>query len=65
MKVEHFAPRWKNMYLLGGVAAILVGLLFRRNLGVKIAHFSLVMAPTAVNDWFTLLETHRLLGWGI
>ncbi len=62
MKVEHLAPGWKNMYLLGGVAAILAGLLFRRNLGVEIALFSPVKAPTAVNDWFTLLETHRLLG---
>jgi len=62
MKVEHFAPGWKIMYLLGGVAAILAGLLFRRNLGVEIALFSPVKAPTSVNDWFSLLETHRLLG---
>jgi hypothetical protein len=58
----YFAAGWKNLYLLGGVATILSGLLFRRNLGVEIALFSPVKVPTSVNDWYTLLETHRFLG---
>jgi hypothetical protein len=62
MKVEHFAAGWKNLYRLGGIAAILSGFLFRRNLGVEIALFSPVKAPAAIGDWFTLLETQRLLG---
>jgi len=62
MKAEYFSPDWKNLYLLGGIAAILSGLLFRRNLGVEIAFFSPIKAPAAVSDWFILLETHRLLG---
>ena len=62
MKDEHITPGWKNLYLLGGIASLLAGLLFRRNLGVELALFSPVKAATTISDWFTLLETHRFLG---
>jgi len=59
---EPFASGGITLYRLGGIAAILSGLLFRRNLGVEIALFSVVKAPVAIGDWFTLLETQRFLG---
>ncbi|MDX9849505.1 MAG: hypothetical protein RBT01_03275 [Anaerolineaceae bacterium] len=62
IKITPFASGWINLDRLGGIAAILSGLLFRRNLGVEIALFSPVKVPAAVGDWFTLLETQRFLG---
>lgn len=53
---------WKGLYTAGGVAALLAGVIFRRNLGVEIALFSTQKQPDTVADWFTLLQTNRLLG---
>lgn len=59
---EVSGPNWKSLYLTGGIAAMLAGVVFRRNLGAEIALFSEVKSPAAVSDWFMLLQTHRLLG---
>lgn len=53
---------WKGIYRSGGIAAILAGAIFRRNLGVEAALFRAVEPPTAPGEWFHLLQTRRLLG---
>ena len=53
---------WKSLYRVGGVAALIAGVIFRRNLGVEISLFSHHAPPITVNNWFTLLQDNRLLG---
>jgi hypothetical protein len=53
---------WKPLYRTGGVAALLAGVLFRRNLAAEIALFSRHESPATVSDWFALLQSNRLLG---
>jgi len=67
--VTHYVPdtgasdtSWKRLYQAGGAAALIAGVVFRRNLGVEIALFSAQKPPDTLIDWFTLLQTNRLLG---
>jgi len=53
---------WKGLYKVGGAAALIAGVIFRRNLGVEISLFSQHTPPVTVSDWFTLLQGNRLLG---
>lgn len=53
---------WNRLFLFGGVAALLAGIIFRRNLGVEIALFSPITPPTNPLDWLLLLQNHRWLG---
>jgi hypothetical protein len=53
---------WKSLHKVGGVAALIAGVIFRRNLGVEISLFSARKQPDTVNDWFTLLQNNRFLG---
>lgn len=53
---------WKGLYRSGGIAALLAGIVFRRNLGAEAALFSPIVPPASTGDWFQLLQTHRLLG---
>jgi len=53
---------WKSLYKVGGVAALVAGVLFRRNLAAEIGLFSQHSPPVTVSDWFTLLQSNRLLG---
>ena len=53
---------WNSLYKIGGVAALIAGVLFRRNLAAEIGLFSQRQAPEAVRDWFALLQSNRLLG---
>src|SRR5690242_1113274 len=53
---------WRSLYRAGGVAALIAGVVFRRNLGVEIVLFSPQKQPGEVIDWFTLLQSNRLLG---
>ena len=53
---------WKSLFRIGGAAALLAGILFRRNLGVEIELFSPVLYPETVSDWFVLLQGNRLIG---
>ena len=55
-------PGWQRLYTVGGAAALLAGIIFRRNLGVEISLFSAQQPPEAVADWFALLQANRLLG---
>lgn len=53
---------WKSLYRIGGVAALIAGVLFRRNLAAEIGLFSTHPSPVTVGDWFALLQSNRLLG---
>jgi len=53
---------WKSLYRVGGVAALIAGVIFRRNLGPEISLFSAQKQPDTIIDWFTLLQNNRLLG---
>lgn len=61
---------WKGLYVVGGAAALIAAVVFRRNWS---AEFSLlrslgilqtgpVVAPSAVNDWFDLLQSNPFIG---
>jgi hypothetical protein len=53
---------WKSLYRIGGVAALIAGILFRRNLAAEIGLFTQHKSPATVGDWFALLQSNRLLG---
>jgi hypothetical protein len=53
---------WTNLYRVGGVAALIAGILFRRNMAAEIGLFSEHPSPLTVSDWFALLQSNRLLG---
>jgi len=59
---ETLGSSWKSLYRVGGVAALVAGVLFRRNLAAEIGLFSQHSLPVTVSDWFTLLQSNRLLG---
>jgi hypothetical protein len=61
---------WKGLFKVGSVAALIAGLVFRRNLGAEFMLLRSVgiinVGPTtshySVLDWFGLLQNNRLLG---
>jgi hypothetical protein len=53
---------WKSLYRAGGVAALIAGVIFRRNLAAEISLFDAQKQPATVVGWFTLLQNDRLLG---
>ena len=53
---------WKSLIRVGGVAALIAGVLFRRNIAAEIGLFSEHKPPVTVSDWFGLLQSNRLLG---
>ncbi len=61
---------WKGLFRVGSVAALIAGLVFRRNLGaelmllrgVGIINVGPTTPPVAVVDWFGLLQNNRLVG---
>jgi hypothetical protein len=53
--------RWKRLYQIGAVAALIAALIFRRNLGAEATVF-VGPAPTTALGWFTLLHNNSLLG---
>lgn len=59
---EPIDAEWAGLVHLGGVAALIAGLLIRRNLGAEIALFSGQPQPDTVTDWLILLQRNRLLG---
>jgi len=61
-KAETSDSLWKSLYRVGGAAALIAGVIFRRNLGPEISLFSGHVPPSTVIDWFTLLQNNRLLG---
>ncbi len=53
---------WKSLYRVGGVAALIAGVLFRRNIAAEIGLFSKQQPPVTVRNWFEILQSNRLLG---
>jgi hypothetical protein len=63
-------PAWKSLYKVGGAAALIAAVLFRRNLGAEFSLLRMIgligigpaTAPSSAMDWFMLLQNHRLIG---
>lgn len=53
---------WKCLYRVGGVVALVAGVLFRRNIAAEIGLFSQHESPATAGEWFALLQSNRLLG---
>lgn len=61
---------WTGLFRVGGAAALIAGLVFRRNLGaelmllrgVGIINIGPTTPPDTVMDWFGLLQNNRLFG---
>ena len=53
--------RWKTLYRIGAIAALVAALGFRRNMGAEMTMFFGAAPKTAV-AWFTLLQNNSLLG---
>lgn len=51
-------PRWQRLYQVAGAAALLFALF----IPLQIAIFVISPPPSAVADWFALLQTNRLVG---
>jgi hypothetical protein len=49
---------WKNLYMVGGVAALFSALL----IPVQLIVFSSIPEPTTASGWFTLFQDHKLSG---
>lgn len=56
------AAGWQGLYRAGGVAGLLAGLLFRRNLAAEISLFSPLKPPEDLAGIFAQLQEHRALG---
>lgn len=62
-------PHFKNLYILGGAAAVIAVLIFRRNFGVELMTFNgfglfTVPETTPINaiDWFNLFQDSWFVG---
>jgi hypothetical protein len=53
---------WRRLYLVGGAAAMLAGVLFRRNIAAELSLFGVQKPPLTVLGWYALLQDNRLLG---
>jgi hypothetical protein len=53
---------WRSLYRIGGIAALIAGIFFRRNIGAEILLFTGQTAPNTVADWFQLLQSNSILG---
>ena len=54
---------WTSLYKIGGIAALLAAVLFRRNIGAEVSLFTGVEAiPTSVADWYALLQSSPFIG---
>jgi len=55
-------PHWKNLYFIGGAAALISVILAIIEVTIEGSNSSLTSSPTTVIAWFTLLQSNRLLG---
>lgn len=60
--IQTVDSKWASLYRIGGVAALVAGIVFRRNIGAEIILFTGQTTPNTVADWFTLLQNNSLLG---
>ncbi len=59
--VETVDPGWRSLYRAGGAAALVAGVVARRNLAAEVALLG-IRTPGSVAGWFALLQSNRLLG---
>ena len=63
MKVH---SEWAFLYKIGGIAALLASLLFRRNIGAEVTLFiGEASIPTTTTVWFTLLQENPLIAFSL
>jgi hypothetical protein len=62
-------PRWKGLYIAGGVAALIAVLFFRRNFGTEMVAFGGFgvwnvpsVHPSTAAGWFALLQDNAFIG---
>jgi hypothetical protein len=54
---------WTTLYRIGGIAALLAAILFRRNIGAEVSLFTGVEAiPRTVTEWYALLQGNPFIG---
>lgn len=57
---------WALLYKIGGFAALLAGLLFRRNIGAEVTLFiGEASIPTTTTHWFSLLQENPLVAFSL
>ena len=59
------SPRsdWKLLYVIGGIAALLAAVLFRRNIGAEVSLFTGIEAiPESALEWYELLQANPFIG---
>ena len=52
----------RSLYRIGGAAALIAAVIFRRNLGSEVTLLTGRLPPSTVLGWFTLLQNNALLG---
>ena len=54
---------WRTLYVIGGIAALLAAVLFRRNIGAEVSLFTTIEAiPESALEWYELLQTNPFIG---
>lgn len=56
------STRKKALFQAGGIAALLAGILFRRNIGAEIDLFTAHDFPASIQEWFILLHDKPFIG---
>lgn len=60
---------WKGLYRVGGAAALIAALVFRRNIGAEVMLLKMLggidlgpaTTPSSAIEWLTLLQNSKLL----
>ncbi len=55
-------PQWKNLYRIGGITALVAAVLAVTEVIIEQSGSSLTSAPGTITEWFTLLQSNKLLG---
>ena len=54
---------WTTLYKTGAIAALVAGIVFRRNIGAEVSLFTGVVAfPHSSAEWFSLLQSNPFVG---
>lgn len=53
---------WYSLYKIGGAAALVAGILCRRNIAAEMGILNIQPAPVTMEEWFDLLGHNRFLG---
>jgi len=61
-RIEAVDSNLRNLYRIGGAAALIAVVFFRRNCGAELTLFGAHTHPSAAGDWFALLQSEGLGG---